>query len=101
VTVQAVVGDDARWSDTEHLLALVGDSLAHLGWMFARVNFKGIPKKPPQHIRRPGDVSKVEGVTITRNVTEKTTITAGSLTFAELDAVIAEQTGTAKGIEEV
>jgi hypothetical protein len=104
--VQEILGDEARWSDTEYLLALAVDSLTNLSWLGVSgvlggvAKIKNPPKKPPEPIRRPGDVSKVTGVTITRNVTEKTTITAGSLTLAELQAVVAMQTGSARGIEE-
>jgi hypothetical protein len=102
VTVQEILGDEARWSDTEHLLALAVDSMRSLNWLYSHGSraFKGVPKKPPDPVRRPGDVSQVDGMTLTRNVSEKTQVTAGSLTLADLDAAIARQTGTRSGIAE-
>ncbi len=98
-TVQAILGDEARWGDTEYLLALVADTLAHHGWMYGSVHFKNMPKRPPLPVRRPGDVSTVPGVTLTRNLTERTTVTAGSLTLDEMRAAVARQTGTPNGVE--
>lgn len=99
MTVQEILGDEARWGDSEYLLAMVADSLGHLGYMFARVHAKNAPKRPPDPIRRPGDVSKVSGVTLTRNLTERTVITTTSLSIEELDAAVARQTGTPIGVE--
>jgi hypothetical protein len=76
------------------------DSLAHLGWMYAGVHAKNPPKKPPQPVRRPGDVSKVDGVVATVNVSERTTFTAGSLSLLEMDAAVERQTGVRRGIAE-
>lgn len=97
-TVQEILGDEARWSDNEHLLALVVDSVAYLGWMFAGVHAKNAPKRPPDPVRRPGDVSTVAGMTLTRNLSEHTEISATSMTFAELEAAIERQTGVAGGV---
>lgn len=42
-----------RWGDTEHLLAIIADSLAAGNWMTRRRHFKGKPK-PPKPLPRPG-----------------------------------------------
>ena len=93
-----MLGPTTEWSDTDYLLAMIADSLAQANFMFAGVHAKNPPKRPPQPVRRPGDVSTVDGVTLERNLSEPTTVTAGSLTLAELDAVIEAQTGTPRGI---
>jgi hypothetical protein len=95
-----VLGEAARWSDAEYLMALAVDSLAQGNWMFAGVHAKNPPKRPPTPVRRPGDVSGVEGMTATLNLTERTTIVTTSLTFAELDAAVERQTGARRGIAE-
>jgi len=96
--VQEIRGEDARWSDSEYLMAMIGDSVAHLGWMFARVNAKNAPKRPPQPIRRPGDVSNVPGLSVNLNISERTSIVVGALFIDELDVAVANQTGAAQGI---
>jgi hypothetical protein len=108
VTVQEIVGDEARWSDMEHLQAMTADSVAYLSWLFAsgtiapsgKPVFKSVPKKPPKPIRRPGDIATATGEIGTVNRSEKTLIKAGSLTLDEMDAAIARQTGTRTGIAE-
>lgn len=98
-TVQEVVGDDATWSDQEYLSALLVDSVTHLGWMFTQVHFKNPPRKPPPQVRRPGDrTTTKDGVTRTVNLSESTKFEAGSLSFAEMDAAIARQTGVVGGV---
>ena len=52
--VQAVGGDAARWSDSEHLLAGVIDVLQVGNYLTTRAHFKGNPPKP-KPIRRPGE----------------------------------------------
>lgn len=42
------------WSSTDHLLAHTVDALRYLTWLFAVVNFKDAPKKPPKPLERPG-----------------------------------------------
>jgi hypothetical protein len=69
--------------------------------MYAGVHAKNAPKRPPAPVPRPGDVSTVAGVTVTRNLTERTVIATTALSLEELDAVIAEQTGTPRGTAEV
>ncbi len=91
--MQEVLGAEGRWSDTEYLLAMTCDTLAHLDWMFAGVHAKNPPKKPPQPVRRPGDLSTRDGMTATVNLDERNQITAGSMTLEEMDAAIIRQTG--------
>jgi len=99
-TVQEIRGEDARWGDSEYLMAMIGDSVAHLGWMFARVNAKNAPKRPPQPIRRPGDVSNVPGMSVNLNLSERTAFVVGALFIEDMDAVVAHQTGAVRGIAE-
>jgi hypothetical protein len=49
----AVLGDKARWSDTDYLLALAVDALHVANWQRARAHFKGKPKAP-EALPRPG-----------------------------------------------
>lgn len=91
--MQAVIGDAASWSDGEYLMAMVVDSVASLNWMFAGVHAKNPPRRPPEPVRRPGDISRVDGVVGTINLSEREVVTAGSFTFAELDDIIERQTG--------
>ncbi len=95
--MQEVLGAEGAWSDTEYLLAMACDTLTHLDWMFAGVHAKNPPKRPPQPVRRPGDLSTRDGMTATANLDERNQIVAGSLTFEEIDAAIARQTGGEEG----
>lgn len=52
-TVRAVVGDRARWGDTEHLLADLIDVAHWQMWQFSSAHSKKRPKRP-KPIRRPG-----------------------------------------------
>lgn len=52
--IQAVVGETARWSDTEHLLAGVFDLLQVANYLTGSAHFKNKPS-PPTPIARPGD----------------------------------------------
>lgn len=100
--VQEIRGEEARWGDSEYLMALLGDSVAHLGWMYARVHARNAPNRPPRPILRPGEiVSTVPGMTVDLNLPERTAITAAALSLQEMDAAVARQTGTARGIVEV
>lgn len=87
VTVQLIVGDEARWSDIEHLLAFIGDTISHQSWMFLQVNAKNAPKKPPSLIPRPGDAAPDRAMT-----------SVSPLSFAELEAAIERQTGAPRGV---
>lgn len=53
--VQAVVGTEARWGDTEHLLATLIDSVQVTNYLTGQAHFKSKPT-PPKPITRPGDV---------------------------------------------
>lgn len=99
-TTRAAFGDAVRWSDGDHLAAMTVDLLAQVAWMYAGVHAKNPPRRPPQPVRRPGDVSTVDGMTATRNLSERTMFTSGSLSLAELDAAIERQTGARRGIAE-
>lgn len=52
-TVRAVVGERARWGESEHLLADVVDLMHAQLWQFASAHSKKRPKRP-KPIRRPG-----------------------------------------------
>jgi hypothetical protein len=67
--VQAVGGERARWSDTEHLLAGIIDAV-QIGNFYTQViasnrQFKDAPK-PPQSFPRPGDKPVENGTRIGR-----------------------------------
>lgn len=100
--MQAVVGPAAAWSDTEYLLAHLVDIAASHEWLTAITaagrRLKKPPKTTPKPLPRPGDLPSAENETVSANLDERTSITAGSLSLAALDAAVAEQTGTAQGI---
>lgn len=52
-TVRAQVGEQARWGETEHLLAVVIDVLQAQAWQFASAHSKKKPKRPKPY-PRPG-----------------------------------------------
>lgn len=96
--MQAVLGEQVLWSDTDHLLALAVDWMSHLDWLVGSIVLKNAPKKPPQPVRRPTDIATAEGETGTRNLEGRETFKGGSLSLEELDRVIAAQTGAPNGI---
>lgn len=53
------LGDKARWSTAEHLLATIADLVQVGNWQFASVHSKkGHPPSRPEPIPRPGQMSK-------------------------------------------
>lgn len=54
-TVREQVGEQARWGEAEHLLAVVIDVLQGQAWQFATAHSKKKPKKPKPY-PRPGVV---------------------------------------------
>lgn len=92
-TACSVVGPEHPWQDSEYLLAAMADGINHLGWMFGRVNFKDVPKKPPKRIPRPGAPADDPDIEVTVNLTSRQVIKASSITIAEMDEIVARQTG--------
>ena len=97
--MQEVLGAEARWSDGEYLSALLVDRVGYLAWMFARANFKDIPRRPPKPITRPGDIAAAAGEDASVNLQERQQVTSGSLSLEEMDRVIEKQTGAPRGIQ--
>lgn len=51
--MHGITAEEASWSRTDHLLAIVADRLAEANWMFASANSDNAPDKP-EPIVRPG-----------------------------------------------
>lgn len=91
-----MLGHEAAWGDVEYLLAYIADAISHHAWLTSAQVLKNPSKKPPKPLPRPGVVHGKNGETMTINVQQREQITSGkSLSFAEMDAAIARQTGVA------
>lgn len=61
VTSKAMHGDDARWGDMEHLLALIADHLQVANLQRRAAHFKGRPPKF-RPVERPGSAHMAKAV---------------------------------------
>lgn len=96
-TAWAMAGPPHPWDDSDYLLAMLVDGINFLGWAYARVHSKGGSRKPPDPVRRPGETRRGDLI-MTVNQQRRETYSGGSMSFAELDAVIEAQTGSPRGI---
>lgn len=59
--VHGLTAEEASWSRTDHLLAVIADRLAEANWMFAEVNSEEDQERP-EPIDRPGVNAAVSAV---------------------------------------
>lgn len=54
-TKRQIIGPAADWDNKDRRLADLVDSVQFLIWQHARSHWKGVSRKPPKPLRRPGD----------------------------------------------